>query len=410
DINFDDGVTRTSDGYYLNPSNTTSTAVSNSRNLGLAVGFAPGSVLVQLAASSPTGGRAYQKLLVHGATSSLSAAQSSANNPDPTQRLIYIGGQTIPSGGGAIELTVPSGSWVNYAYQWPEASRANPSTNAIIFVQGRHEVPHITIYRTDGPDGDSGYNPLFPFKARGSVDSHGNVISGTNVSNLTYAIDVPVVTNANFDIIARSDASAANVLLKMDGGLDLNSQMGLGATVSVITNFNDLRDNPPGVADDIFLGYEQTAFEFRNGPEKFAAQIAGRNNIVSPGAETYVYTVGGASNIIAGDGFGAGITNQTAAWVVHDPTNSVTSLNSSAPSQRNPLKPATGQAVDIWLQGGYQRKANSCWVYYTTDGSNPDGAFGFGKGTTLVAVGHFFDHDSGQSSLDWWKATIPGAV
>ena len=36
--------------------------------MGIVVGFAPGSVLVQLASSSPTGGRAYQKLLVHGAT------------------------------------------------------------------------------------------------------------------------------------------------------------------------------------------------------------------------------------------------------------------------------------------------------------------------------------------------------
>ena len=72
DITFDDGVSRTSDGYYLNPSNTTSTAVSNSRGLGIVVGFPPGSVLAQLASSSPTGGRAYQKLLVHGATTSWS--------------------------------------------------------------------------------------------------------------------------------------------------------------------------------------------------------------------------------------------------------------------------------------------------------------------------------------------------
>ncbi len=109
DISFDDGVSRTSDGYYLNPAYTTSTAVSNSRNVGLAVGFAPGSVLVQLASSSPTGGRAYQKLLVHAATSSWATASNSANASDPTQRLIYIGGQTIsPAGGGAIELTIPS--------------------------------------------------------------------------------------------------------------------------------------------------------------------------------------------------------------------------------------------------------------------------------------------------------------
>ena len=81
-----------------------------------------------------------------------------------------------------------------------------------------------------------------------------------------------------------------------------------------------MRDNKPGYADDVFLGYEQTAFQFRNGPEKFAARNTSSNNIVSLGAETYYYTVGGTSNVVAGSGYGAGITNQTANWVCHDPT------------------------------------------------------------------------------------------
>ena len=413
DISFDDGVTRTSDGYYLNPSNTTSTAVSNSRGLGLAVGFAPGSVLVQLASSSPTGGRAYNKLLVHGASSSLSTAQSTANASDPTQRLIYIGGQTIPSGGGAIELTIPSGSWVVYGYQWPEASRANVSTNAIIFCQGGDEVQRITVYRTDGPDGDTNtYNPLFPFKMRGSVDQYGNVIGGVHVSNLTYSIDVPVVTNANFDILVRSDASCSNTLVKLDGGIDLNSQMGLGPTNFQVgiapTNFLDLRDNPPGYADDVFLGYEQTAFQFRNGPEKFAARNVASNNIVSLGAETYCYTVGGSSNIIAGSGYGAGITNQTANWVYHDPaaTNTALSPNNTA-TQRVPLSPASSQSVNIYVKVGYQFQINTGFIYYTTDGSDPNGAFGVGTGTTKMAQAHFLNHDSAQSNIDWWSGTIP---
>jgi len=67
----------------------------------------------------------------------------------------------------------------------------------------------------------------------------------------------------------------------------LNSQMGLGPT-----NGSDLRDNRPGYATDVYLGYEQTAPQFRNGPEKFAAHNIASNNIVSLGAETYYYTVG----------------------------------------------------------------------------------------------------------------------
>src|SRR5216684_193273 len=105
DISFDDGVNRTSDGYYKNAANVASgnTSVSNSRNIGLVVGFVPGSILVQLASSATGSDRAYKKLIVHGATQDPQAATDSANAADPTQRLIYVGGQSLAPGGGAIE-------------------------------------------------------------------------------------------------------------------------------------------------------------------------------------------------------------------------------------------------------------------------------------------------------------------
>jgi len=420
DINFDDGVSRTSDGYYLNPANTTSTAVSNSRGVGLVVGFAPGSVLVQMAGASPTGGRAYTKLLVHGATTSWYDATNSAHAADPTQRLIYVGGQTLAAGGGAIELTIPSDSWVIYGYQWPEASRANVATNAIVFRQGGNNVRQITVYRQDGPDAPTNYNPVFPFKMRGGVDQYGNPVEAPgegSVSNLAYVINVPVVTNGNFDILVRSDASCSNTLVKLDGGIDLNSQMRLGPTNFqpglAPTNFLDLRDNPPGYASDVFLGYEQAAFQFRNGPEKFAARDTASNNIVSPGAETYAFTVGGTNQVFAGAGYGAGITNQTADWVYHDPAAAATvltnaSLTAAPATQMVPTNPASGQAVDIWVKVGYQFQINTCFIYYTTDGSTPEGAFGTGTGTTLVIGGNWMNHDSVTTNIDWWKGTLPG--
>jgi hypothetical protein len=401
DISFDDGITRTSDGYYG------SLPVSNSRNCGLCVGFPPGSVLVQLAGTGP-GTNGYSRLLVHNATTSYQAAVNSANDPTPVNRLIYVN-TTPPAGGGAIEFVIPSDGWVMYGYQWPEASRANPSTNAIIFRQGGAAVPHITVYRHDGTNGDPNFNPLYPFKMRGSMDPYGNVITGVNVSNLTYAIDIPVVTNGLFDILVRNDASSANTLVKLDGGMDINSQMGLGPTSGGVgPNGPDLRDNKPGYATDVFLGYEQTAFQFRNGPEKFAARNVASNNIVSLGAETCYYTVGGTNNIVYGSGYGASITNQTANWVWHDPTNSVTSLSTNPPTQRYPLNPASGQSVDVWVKVGYQFQINTCFIYYTTDGSNPEGAFGTGKGTTQVVPAFWVDHDSVTSNIDWWKGTIPG--
>ncbi|HTB83554.1 MAG TPA: alpha-amylase family glycosyl hydrolase [Candidatus Sulfotelmatobacter sp.] len=412
DITFDDGVAQTSDGYYGG------IAVTGSENQGLAVGFAPGSVLVQLASSSPTGTRAYAKLLVHHATNSLSAAQASVNASDPTQRLIYIGGQTIPSGGGAIELNVPTQSWLIYGYQWPEASRANLYTNAITLKQGGNPVPHVIVNRTDGANGDTnGFNPVYPFKMRGSVDQYGNVIGGVHVSNLTYAIDIPIVTNANFDIITRCDSSCANTLVKLDGGVDLNSQMGLGPTNLngkssdglAPTNFLDLRDNKPGYADDRFIGYEQTAFQYRDNPEKFAANHSASNTIVSLGAGTYYYTVGNSASVtnITGSGYGQAV-DQTATFVYHDPTNVMTATNHLQSTQRIPLVPGNNQPTTIYVKIGYSGYINTCFVYYTTDGSNPDGAFGAGRGTTQVVQALYLSGDTNQSSIDWWSVTIPG--
>jgi hypothetical protein len=407
DITFDDGVGQIYDGYYGGQ------PISNSRNVGLVVGFPPGSVLSQLASSSPTAGRAYQKLLVHAATTNLVAAQadSSRTNTDPTQRLIYVGGQTLAPGGGAIELNVPTGSWVMYGYQWPEASRANVATNAISFRQGGRDVPRMVVQRTDGLNGDTNYNPLFPFKMRGSVDAAGNVIPGTTLGNRSYSIDIPVVTNANFDIIVRSDASAVNSLVKLDGGVDINSQMGLGPTNGGVgPNGPDLRDNRPGYATDVFLGYEQTALVSRYGAEKFASTNIGNNNVTSLGAETYYYAPGGASAIVAGSGNGANRTNSTANWVYHQPIDSVTLQGGGGPaSQRNPLNPGTNQAVDLWVKVGYQFQIDKCFIYYTTDGSNPEGAFGVGLGTTRTIEASWVNHDSVNSTIDWWRGTIPGS-
>jgi len=373
---------------------------------GLAVGFPVGSVLHQLATSTPGYSRTFSTVTVRPATNTKSVATNSGG------ATVYVGNQTIPANGGAIEFMIPSGGWVMYGYQWPQPSQANVSTNAIVLRQGGVEVPHIIVNRHDGVNGDSAYNPLFPFKMRGSVDPYGNVIGGVHVSNLTYAIDVPIVTNANFDIVVRSDASCANTLVKLDGGMDLNSQMGLGPTHFQAgiapTNFLDLRDNPPGYTSDVFLGYEQTAFQFRNNPEKFAAKNTLSNNIFSLGAETYYYTIGGTNLVVPGAGIGQSV-DQTAAFVYHNPadTNSASGQN-NALQQRNPFAPAAGQLTDVYVKIGYTNYFNTCYLYYTTDGSNPEGAFGVCKGTTRSVLASFVAGDAAVSTIQWYKATIPG--
>lgn len=401
DISFDDGVAQNGAGTYYE-----CFPVNNSRNVGLAVSFPPGSVLYQLA-DSPNKTSACTKLLVRNATSVLGTAQATANDANPVNRAVYVGGQSIPPGGGAIELKIPSGSYVMYGYQWPEASRANNRKDAITLRQNGADAQRITVYRKDGVNGDTTFAPTYPYKMRGSLDANGNLVSGVNLSNKTYAIDVPIVTNAAFDLVFRTDASAVNILAKLDGGLDLNSQMALGPT-----NGFDRRDYKPGSATDLFAGYEQAMFQSRFGPEKFAAMATNRNNTVADGAETYHYKVGTpASNLVVNaNGNDYTLINNTAAWVIHNPSNVTTIVSGGPSTQRVPLNPVAGLATDIYVRAGYQFLVSRCYLYYTVDGSNPEGAFGVGRGTTQVAPGGWVNDDSLDGSIDWWVATIPANV
>ncbi len=415
DVLFDDGIARTPDGYY-----NCWEAGTPSKGYGLCVGFPPGSVLSQMATASPNGGnlRTCARLLVHRATTSYSQAVASASATDPSQRLIYVN-TAPPPGGGAIELMIPAGGWVMYGYQWPEPSRGNVLTNAISFQQGGTVVPSLLVYRQDGINGDANFDPGYPFKMRGSVDSAGNVVlapgeghvstvtntSGVQTLTNSYAIRIPVLTNAPFDIAVRCDASASDIQLKMDGGLDLNSQMGLGP----MTGF-DRRDNRPGYVSDVWLGYEQAAQQFRYGPEKFGAQNVSRDAVVSEGAEAYSYTVGTTgTGVVNGSGGGLDIKTQTADWVYHAPAATNTAAGQGTATQRVPFTPGAGQPAEIWVKSGYHSQADACYIYYTTDGSDPEGAFGVGKGTTRVAEAARVAHDSADSTIDWWEGVIPGS-
>jgi hypothetical protein len=336
-------------------------------------------------------------LLVRQATQSLTEAQSTANDPNPVNRKVYVGGQSLAPGGGAIEFKIPSGGYVAYGYQWPEPSRAG-SEDAITFRQGGAAAARVTVLRRDGKDGDAEFNPLYPFKMRGRVDAFGNVIGGTNVSNKVYAIDVSVLTNAPFDIIVRSDASASNALLKLDGGTDLNSHLGLGPTSGP-----DRRDNRPGFATDVFLGYEQSSFQSRYGPEKFASPFTDFSALVSSAAVTYRYLVFGGGVYAGGSSYGSQHDTATADWVWHDPTNGITAATGESGTERRPYVPNVGEAVDLWVKVGYKQQINRCFIYYTTNGTNPEGAFGVGRGNTKVIEANWVAADALDANIDWWR-------
>ncbi|HEY0456514.1 MAG TPA: hypothetical protein VGE41_09065, partial [Verrucomicrobiae bacterium] len=67
----------------------------------------------------------------------------------------------------------------------------------------------------------------------------------------------------------------------------------------------------------------------------------------------------------------------------------------------------TSAPVDLWVKAGYEFQINKCFIYYTTDGTNPEGAYGVGQGTTQVAPGSFAADDASDGTIDWWKGTIP---
>jgi hypothetical protein len=383
------------------PSGASIPSGANNNKQGLVVQFPVGSILYQLA-DSPGKERAYSQVRVRWASNNRSWVQE-----DPANR-VYVGAQTVPADGGGIEILIPSGGYVIYAYQPPQPSRPASGVmdqRAITFEQDGQEVPRMLVRRKDGRDGDQSYNPTYPYRMRGSVDIFGNVVGGANVSNLTYAIDIPVITNTTpINIVLRADASASNITVRLDGGMDLNSHMGFAPT----TGF-DKRDKKPGTVYDHEIGYESAVFRHRYGPEKFAAVDTGnRNRVVSLGAETYQYTVSGTSALIPGGTGGPNTSSQTAAFVYHDPVANVTVAGGGTlTTQRNPQVPGVGQSADVWVKVGYQNQANKCFIYYTTDGSNPEGAFGTGKGATQVAEGTFQGDDNADSTIDWWRGTIP---
>lgn len=275
-----------------------------------------------------------------------------------------------------------------YAFSWriPEmplvwGNNLTNSIRPIIILQNGQSVGSVTVTRMDGRDGDAAFNPY------GLPDS--------DQTDRSYSISLPRITSSsNISVIARADGSAANMMLKLDGGIDLNSQM------AFITQNAGTRDNPPAIAKDKYLGYEQMKYVQRVA-EKFAAREVSRNVIGSIGAETYVCTVGSAGfNVNNGNGINS--SAGTAQWVYHSPTNM--QYNGTTP-QFDPLpESAVGQPIDIFLKVGNTGDTDTSCIYYTADGSNPEGSGGVGKENTAVVKMSWHANDG---DAVWHKGTIP---
>ncbi len=282
---------------------------------------------------------------------------------------------------------VPPGGYFAFSWRSPEESNvfAGSAVKPVTILQGGQPAPTFTYERTDGRDGDPGFNPY--------------ALPDANGADYKYSITVPKVTSgANLSFIARADGSAENILLALDGGVDINSHLPLGPTTG------DLRDNPPAVSTDTFLGYEQMDF-VRRVAEKFAAVDTARNVIGSPGAETYRCTIGTAG-FTNSNGGGTNSNAGTASYVYHDPTAN----RDIGGAQFSPApQSAAGAPITVQVKSGYQFQIDQVWLYYTTDGSAPEGSGGTPRGTTLVLPMAYTAHGNpdGANVTDWWTATLP---
>ena len=314
-------------------------------------------------------------------------ATGAADNGDTMSNFYY----TVPSNQQVSDLVIPKGGYFALSWRTPEMPDVNPNAPAITILQNGQATPTLTYARKDGPDGDPAFNPY------GVPDA--------NTTDYQYSYTVPRVTDGtNLSFLARADGSAENALMELDGGVDINSQMGLGPTSG------DLRDHPPGLSTDVFLGYEQMQFVQRTA-EKFAARDVSRDVIGSAGAETYQATIGTAGFTV-NNGSGYNSSTGTATYAYHDPT--VTALDGQAgatlqfyPAPQN----AVGSPVNVWLKTAYQYQVNVAYLYYTTDGATyPEGSSGYAaNATTQVVQMAYQQHGAsdGSNVTDWWKATLP---
>ena len=177
---------------------------------------------------------------------------------------------------GLWKVNVPANAYFIFGYKNPDPSSIWPG-NVIDVLEDGVVAETTPLVRTDGADGDAGYNPYS--------------LPDDDSTDYSYTINVPRVTKGtNVQFRVSVDGSAGDVLLRLDGGMDLNG----------VHHDNDpdadLRDNPPALSDDVYLGFEGINFNQRIWPEKFAAADSDHCALGSGDATTFLSESSGATN------------------------------------------------------------------------------------------------------------------
>ncbi|HAL91661.1 MAG TPA: hypothetical protein DCM68_01390, partial [Verrucomicrobia bacterium] len=292
---------------------------------------------------------------------------------------------------GQGRVNHPPNSYSVWGYKNPDPSSLWPGGVVSIYDDGQL-ADTISVDRKDGPDGDAEFNPN-NYGNRGYPD-------GSTPAPYTYRQQVPRITKGtNVLFTARVDGSADNVLMRLDGGMDLNGT----TNVSV-----DLRDYPPALSHDMVLGFEQPSFVKRIWAEKFAAADSVRNQIGSAGAETYCATVGVAGftiNQSTASNDWDGTT--TVSWIYHDPQGTQDRTNCMGCAQFwPPLTNAADQMLYINIKTP-KVTGNRVFLYYTANGAAyPEGAGGGGGNSSTRVIEASWSGQTADSN-DWWEVVVP---
>lgn len=302
----------------------------------------------------------------------------------------YGGGQFYHQvSDGKIKVTVPPAGYFAFSWRSPEESdlwKWGGGKPIEIYSDGQR-AGTMTYERWDGPDGDEEFNP-YGLSNRGYP-------AGTTPKPFNYLCTLPRVTSAtNVSFFAHVDGSANNVLFKLNGGVPLNA---------ATNHFGDPRDHAPGGdTSDVYLGYEQADFHSRIEPEKFGSRDVSYNTIGSAAAETYEFTVGSSGFQFWSPAEPENDWDSTygPVFVYHDPQSAATNGN----QQFHPApQDAAGKDIWFWVKVGNADQANRVYLYYTTDGSWPNGAGGMGVDSTKVVELYWQTNAvEGSETNGWW--------